>query len=251
MRPTLLLVHGFPQDATLWEGTAAALHERADVITPDLRGFGSDAREVPSVLSMDVLAEDLADLLDQRGVHRAVIGGLSMGGYVALAFAERWPQRVQALVLCNTRSTADTVEARQARLGTAETALTKGTAVIARGMMPKLLSRTTRRAQPGLAARVEAMMARQRPVAVAAAAMGMAARPDRTAVLQGLRVPVLIITGEEDDLMPLPTSQAMQEAATDARLRVIPGVGHLSNLERPDAFHRAVRDFLNELSRST
>ncbi|MBL8010608.1 MAG: alpha/beta fold hydrolase [Flavobacteriales bacterium] len=251
MRPTLLLVHGFPQDATLWDGTAAELRDRADVITPDLRGFGSDDREVPSVLSMDMLARDLADLLDQRGVHRAVIGGLSMGGYVALAFAERWPQRVQALVLCNTRSTADPDEVRQARSATAETAFTKGTALIARGMMPKLLSASTRRERPGLATRVEAMMARQRPASVAAAALGMAARPDRTAVLQGLQAPVLIITGEADELMPLPTSEAMRAAAADARLVVIPGAGHLSNMERPDAFHRAVRDFLNELSRAT
>ncbi|MCC6399598.1 MAG: alpha/beta fold hydrolase [Flavobacteriales bacterium] len=251
MRPTLVLAHGFPQDATVWEGTPAALHEHADVITPDLRGFGADDREVPNVLNMDVLARDLADLLDERGVHRAVVGGLSMGGYVALAFAERWPHRVQALVLCNTRSTADPVEARQARFDTAETALTKGTALIARGMMPKLLSAKTRREQPGLAARVDAMMARQRPHTVAAAALGMAARPDRTGVLRALEAPVLIITGDADELMPLPTSVAMRDAALDARLVVISGAGHLSNMERPDAFHRAIRDFLTELAQAT
>lgn len=250
VRRTVLLAHGFPQDASLWEGTAPALHDVTDVITPDLRGFGADHREVPNVLSMDTLAQDLADLLDERGVHRAVIGGLSMGGYVALAFAERWPQRVQALVLCNTRSTADTAEGRQARLDTAATALAKGTAVIALGMMPKLLSPAMRLERPELASRVEAMMARQRPATVAAASRGMAARPDRTGVLRTLKVPILIITGDADDLMPLPTSEAMRDAAADARLVVIPGAGHLSNLERPEEFHRAMRDLLIGLSRT-
>ena len=251
VHPTLLLIHGFPQDSTIWQGAPAALQNLADVITPDLRGFGQDDRPVPTVLSMDALAQDMADLLDERGTHRAVIGGLSMGGYVALAFAERWPERVKALVLCNTRSTADTAEGRQARLATAETAMAKGSAVIARGMMPKLFSPTTRLEHPALAGQLEAMMARQRPATVAAASLGMAARPDRTAVLRALRVPILIITGDADELMPLPTSEAMREAAVDARLVVIPGAGHLSIAERPDAFQEAMRDFLAGLSRTT
>lgn len=248
MRPTLLLAHGFPLDSALWAGTRASLQDVADVITPDLRGFGADHREVPNVLSMELLAQDLAHLLDERGVHRVVIGGSSMGGYVALAFAERWPDRVQALVLCNTRSTADTPEGRQARLATADGAVAKGTSVIARGMAPKLLAAGTRHDRPVLVAEVLAMMERQRPEAVAAASLGMAARPDRTAVLSRLKVPVLIITGDSDELMPLPTSAAMKAAAKHARLVVLPGAGHLSHLEQPEAFHRAMRDFLVGLS---
>ncbi len=152
-RHTLLLIHGFPQDHTLWTGTAEALREAADVITPDLRGFGGDERPLPEAMTMEAYAADLKQLLDERGVDQVVLGGLSMGGYVALAFLAKWPERVRGLVLCNTRATADTAEGRTARAETAATALEKGVALIARGMMPKVLSASSRAAIPGLAQR--------------------------------------------------------------------------------------------------
>lgn len=246
-RPTLLLLHGFPQDSTLWQGTAAALADVADVITPDLRGFGEDRRPLPAVLTMEAYAEDIREELDARGVERVVLGGLSMGGYVALAFAERWPERLDGLLLCNTKATADTPKGRAAREETARNAFDKGVAVIARGMVPKLLSADTRAERPELAATVEALMARQRPEAVAAAARGMALRPDRSALLPTLRVPTLICTGDRDELMPLPTSEAMHLAIPGSALAVFPRVSHLSNLEAPEAFEATVRHFITSL----
>ncbi len=249
-RPTLLLIHGFPQDHRLWAPQVQALADVADIIAPDLRGFG-DGKGVPTVMSMDDYASDLKALLDERKVERVVLCGLSMGGYVALAFLARWPERVQALILCNTRSNADTEEGRQARLETARNAFDKGVPVIARGMVPKVLSGKTQRERPELVASVEAMMAQQSPDAVAAASRGMAERVDRTPMLGSIDVPVLIITGAHDELMPLATSTAMHAAIPHSRLVVLPGAAHLSNMEAPELFNQAVRDLLQELTQGT
>jgi len=114
-RPTLLCIHGFPLDHTLWDPQVAGLRDVADVLAPDLRGFGSDRRILPEVMTMEAFATDLKALLDERGVDRAVLCGLSMGGYIAMAFLELWPERVAGLILCNTRANADTPEGRAAR----------------------------------------------------------------------------------------------------------------------------------------
>ncbi|MGV9014109.1 MAG: alpha/beta fold hydrolase [Flavobacteriales bacterium] len=245
-RPHLLLIHGFPLDHSLWQPNLEVLGSVAHVMAPDLLAFRS-AEEVPAVLTMEHLAEQLKEQLDAKGIQRTVLCGLSMGGYVALAFLERWPERVAGLILCNTRSTGDTEEAKQGREATALDALAKGSAVIARAMTPKLLSEHTRSTAPALLNTVEAMIARQRPEAIAAASRGMALRPDRTPVLRESKAPTLIITSENDALMPLPTSQAMAEASAHSTLVVLPHAGHLSNMEAAEGFNKAVTDFLRTL----
>lgn len=248
MRQALLLIHGFPLDGSFWQQQLESLSSVAEVLAPDLRGFGADRGEVPRAMSMEAYAADLRELLDARGIERAVLCGLSMGGYVAMAFAEQWPERVQGLILCNTRSTADTEEGKAAREQTASDALDKGAAVIARAMIPKVLSEVTRRERAEVAARVEAIMASQRPEAIAAASRGMALRPDRTRVLRELNRPVLIVTGSDDALMPLPTSEAMHAASPDSRLVVIEGAAHLCPVEAPERFNAEVSLFLSHLS---
>lgn len=228
----------------MWGPQVHALTDVADVIAPDLRGFGAGAL-VPEVMTMDDFATDLKALLDERKVDKAVLCGLSMGGYVALAFLARWPERVQALILCNTRSGPDTPEGRTARMDTARNAFEKGVAVIARGMVSKVLSGRTQRERPELVTNMEAMMAQQSPAAVAAASRGMAERPDRTPMLGSIRIPTLIITGAHDELMPLATSRAMHEAIPQSQLVVLPGAAHLSNVEAPELFNRTVREFLH------
>ena len=246
MRPTLLLLHGFPHDRTLWDINTVALNKAADVVTVDLLGFGTN-RTNAHVNTMEELAHDVHRTISERGLHRIVLCGLSMGGYVAMAFIERWPYLAQGLILCNTRSAADNEEAKAAREATAVDATEKGMAVIARGMLPKVLCATTRREKPEVVAQMEALMTRQDPKGVAAASRGMAQRPDRTNVLKGFNVPTLVITGAEDELMPLPTSQAMVDALPRAELVVLPAAGHLSNVEAPDAFNAAVLNYLRAL----
>ena len=243
----LLLIHGFPLDHSLWQPNLEALGRAAHVLAPDLLAF-EIAEEVPAVLTMEHLAEQLKAQLDAQGIQRTVLCGLSMGGYVALAFLERWPERLAGLILCNTRSIADTEEAKQGREATALDALAKGSAVMARAMAPKLLSEHSRTMAPELLHTVEAMIASQRPEAIAAASRGMALRPDRTLVLHATETPTLIITGEHDALMPLPTSQAMATAAPRSTLVVLPHAGHLSNMEAADGFNKAVLAFLRTLS---
>lgn len=247
MKRTLLLIHGFPLDGFFWHAQTEGLADAAQVLAPHLRGFGDDRRPLPTALTMESFADDLRALLDAQGVERAVLCGLSMGGYVAMAFAEQWPERVSGLILCNTRATADTFEGKAAREQTALDAMGKGAAVIARAMVPKVLSERTRRHHPEVAGRMEALMARQRPEAIAAAARGMALRPDRTAALRRLDLPALIITGSDDALMPLPTSEAMHEALKGSRMVVIDGAAHLTNVEAPQLFNEAVLHFLDEL----
>lgn len=245
--PHLLLIHGFPLDHSLWQPNAEALGRVAEVLAPDLLAFES-AEEVPAVLTMEHFADQLKEQLDAQGIQRTVLCGLSMGGYVALAFLERWPERVAGLILCNTRSIADTEEAKQGRENTALDALAKGSEVIARAMVTKLLSDHTHSTAPELVHTVEAMIARQRPEAIAAASRGMALRPDRTSILRASDTPTLIITSENDALMPLPTSQAMADASANSTMVVLPHAGHLSNMEAAEGFNTAVMDFLRTLS---
>ncbi len=273
----LLLIHGFPLDRTMWRPQLDGLSSIARVIAPDLRGFGAvaagdgsgggdgggggasepraedddaendesaDAAPLPETITMDDYASHLAFLLARLDVERVVLCGLSMGGYVAMAFLDRYPTAVRGLILANTRAGADNEAARAARLAAIERARTEGVGAIADGMMPKMLAETTRTKQPELVASVRAMMARQSPDAVAAALRGMIARPDRTEWLASVRVPTLVITGRADTLIPPSESEVIAQAIPGARIAVIPRVAHLSNLEDPDAFNAAVRDFL-------
>lgn len=244
MRPTLLLIHGFPLDATSWNEQVSGLADVANVIAPDLRGFGNNTRELPEAMTMEAHAQDLKDLLDEHEVEQVVLCGLSMGGYIAMAFAEQWPERVNGLILANTKATADDAEAREGREQSARNAVQKGMGVVARAMVPKLLSEVSRSAMPEVAQRVEDIIARQRPEAAAASSRGMAERSDKVEWLRNAGFPVLVITSEADELMPLPTSEAMADAATNSKLVVIPDAGHLSNVESPERFNAAVRDFL-------
>lgn len=246
MRPTLLLLHGFPLDHHLWDPNRDALSAAADLIVPDLRGFGRTTTEV-STTTMEHFAQDLFKLLDGQGVQQVIPCGLSMGGYVAMAMAELAPHRLQGLILCNTRLVADTAEARIGREATATDALAKGMTVIARAMAPKLLGKSTRQHKPHLITWVENMIGRQAPAATAAAARGMAQRTDRTPVLAGFHRPALVITGDEDELMPLPTSEHMHRALPHGSMVVLEGCGHLSNVEAPERFNTAVLEYLGSL----
>lgn len=243
--PTLLFIHGSPLDGTLWRPQVEEFKDQYTVLAPDLRGFGADKRAVPEVMTMANYAADLKELLGARGIQDVVLVGLSMGGYIAMAFVELWPAMVRGLVLANTRAGADDEAGINARMEMARNAFDKGMAVIARGMVPKLFSDRTLAQMPELAAEIEEMIARQSPAATAAAAQGMAQRPDRTHMLRGLDVPVLIITGEQDKLMPLATSEVMADAIPDATLVALTGAGHLSNVENPEAFNRYLAKFLH------
>lgn len=244
--PTLLLIHGFPHDATLWSDQLAPLGTMARVLAPDLRGFGKSDRPIEEATMEDHVA-DILQLLDKAHIDRVVLCGLSMGGYVALAFVADHPDRVAGLILSNTRAEADDDAARAKRVALAQDVMENGMAGIARDLVPKMLSECTRTDRPKLTQRVESMMARQAPGAVAAAAMAIAHRADHTMLLPNIQVPSLIITGSADELMPFEASRTMHEAIPGSELVVINGTAHLPNVEDPVAFNSAVGAFMKRL----
>ncbi|MBI4771358.1 MAG: alpha/beta fold hydrolase, partial [Chloroflexi bacterium] len=184
----LLFIHGYPLDRTMWQPQMAGLRAHARCVAPDLRGFGaSDPPEETS--SMEAFATDVVALMDTLGINRAVLCGLSMGGYVALAFAEHWPDRLAGLILANTRAGADSEAGRAARREAVGVAQAQGAGAIAEGLLPKLLAEKTRAEQPEVVAQVRGMMARQPVPGLVAALRGMAARPDRGGLLPWITCP--------------------------------------------------------------
>jgi pimeloyl-ACP methyl ester carboxylesterase len=245
----LLLLHAFPLNALMWQAQLDELPGPdggdARVLAVDLRGFGGTALG-PDRPSLDLLADDLALLLDRAGLDRAVVGGLSLGGYTALAFARRHPGRLAGLLLADTKATADSPRQRENRERIARTVLARDSVrlLIDEQLPSPLLGASTAAHRPELAERVRGLMEQAAPQSVAWMQRAMAARGDSLALLAGLDVPALVLVGDEDLITPVAEAEAMAAALPDARLTVLPGVGHLSAMEAPDAFNAAVRGLL-------
>ena len=242
---TLVLLHGFPFDRSMWRGQAEALAGEFRVVAPDLRGLGETP--VGDEVSIEGMAEDVSALLDELSLGRVVLGGLSMGGYVAFEFFRKFPERVRALVLADTRPQADTEEGRRTREESAQRALKEGMAPIVESMLPKLISTETRERGGEVLALARAMMLDTSPEGAAAALRAMAARRDQTDLLPSINVPTLIIVGSEDTVTPPADAEAMHAKIAGSRLVVVEGAGHLSNVERPSEFNRALVEFLRGL----
>ena len=245
--PALLLVHGFPLDHSLWAHQVATL-ARWRRIAPDLRGAGvSDAPDAG--YSMTAYADDLVRLLDRLHVERAVVAGLSMGGYVAFEMLRRHRARIMGLILVDTRADADTAEGRKARDSLIEVARTEGAASVADRMVPRLLGRSSQLTQPQVVHQVRAMVERT-PVAGLVGALGaMRDRPDSTPLLPTIDVPTLVVVGAEDEVTPPAASRAMAAVIPSAAMTTIPGAGHLSPLESPTAVTRVMAEFLEAVPR--
>lgn len=243
--PPLVLLHGFPHDRTLWSAVVPALGRATRVIAPDLRGLGHAPVEGP--YSMDRYADDVISILDARKVERAVIGGLSMGGYVAFALWRRHPGRVAGLVLADTRAGADAGAGRANRDRLVALARVKGTPVVAEAMLENMVGPSTRRERPAVVETMRAMMRRAPVEGVIGALEAMRDRPDSTATLATITVPTLVVCGEEDALTPPEQSRAMHEAIAGSRLALIPRAGHVPCVERPEEFAAAVTGFLETL----
>lgn len=243
-RGTLVLVHAFPLNARMWQPqmtTVAAAGWR--VLAPQLRGMDRGAGNPPAS-SMDDYAGDVIDLLDALHIENAVIGGLSMGGYVALAVFRHAARYVRALVLADTRSQADTPEGIEGRKRMLALIRDQGAAGVADEMLPKLLGATTRREHPEVVELVRGLALASSPEAIAGAVTAMMTRADSTDLLPSIHCPTLIIVGDEDTLTPPANSEQMQRAIAGSELAVVPAAGHLSNLERPEAFNAALVRFL-------
>ncbi|MGQ9523760.1 MAG: alpha/beta fold hydrolase [Armatimonadota bacterium] len=241
----VVLIHGFPFSRRMWRLQLPALQERFRVIAPDLRGHG-ESGVPPGPYSMGAMAGDVAALLDRLSIQKAVLVGLSMGGYVALAFCRRWPGRVSALVLADTKAEPDTPEGKQARDELVAAVCKVGMEAVVQRMLPRLLSPKTLQDKPEVAEEVKSMMLATQPEGAIGALQGMRDRPDSTDVLRSIECPVLCVCGEDDVLSPPSTAQAMASIARSGKAEVISSAGHLPNMENPETFNRVLLAFLSD-----
>jgi len=244
----VVLLHAFPLSSAMWMDQRNGLAEVARVVTPDLRGFGGSqlGHDDPS---LDHVADDVAAMLDRMSLSTVVLGGLSMGGYAAMAFARRHPQRLRALVLADTKATADPTPAREKRERiAARLDAESATDALVDEVLPALCGPTTLRERPLVLGRVKGLVEAAPPLAAAWAQRAMAARPDSLDTLGSLQVPALVLRGDEDELSTQADAEAMVDALADAHLEVLAGSGHLSAVEVPAEFTARVRTFLQRLS---
>jgi 3-oxoadipate enol-lactonase len=239
----LVLLHAFPLTADLWRPQLERVSRGWKFLAPDLRGFGPGASSSPTV-SMDDMAADVSAFLDGLEIDQAAIGGLSMGGYVTMALYRAAPERFTALLLANTKASADTPEGRAARDQMAGLVLREGPSAVADQMLPKLLGATSRRARPHLDPLVRRLIEGNTAAGIEAAIHAIKDRPDSMLTLERAAVPALVITGDEDAIIPVEESEAMHRVMSRSQLVVLPSAGHLSSLEVPDDFSEALGNFL-------
>jgi len=246
----LLLIHGHPFDHTMWRPQVAPVaHLGWRVVAPDLRGYGASAADEAAKsgakVAMEVFARDLLALLDHLGVAQAVIAGLSMGGQIAMEICRQAPERVRGIVLAATFPQAETAVGKQQRLTTAERLIDEGMAGYAAEMLPRMVAARTLQSAPETAEHVLRMMRETPPAGAAAALRGRAERPDYSGVLERFAPPALIVVGDEDAFTTRQDADRMHALLRDSQLLWLPGVGHMPNLEQPDAFNRALCGFLS------
>lgn len=237
----ILWIHGYPLSARLFEPQLAIANARH--IAPDLPGFG-ESDPPAGHATIETYARELLQLLDTLNIDSALVAGVSMGGYVAMTVARIAPQRVRGLILIDTREVADTQEGRKGRLRSIEIARKRGVGPIVDEMLPKMLTPATLAREDDRAIRTRAIMKSATREGVLTALQAMADRPDSTDVLRNLDVPVLIVVGSYDGVTPPPDAERMRSLVKNGTLVEIDDAAHLSNLEQPRQFNRAIESFL-------
>lgn len=242
--PPVVFLHAFPLHRAMWAPQVAALASSHRCIAPDFRGFGESSLGTDAV-TMDRLADDVAAVLDRVGLDRVTLVGLSMGGYVAFAMLRRHRDRIGALVLSDTRASADTDEARAKRDDLIALARREGSGAVAERQITGLLGKTTRERDPALVASTRAILDSAPAESIVAALVALRDRPDSSGLLAEIGVPTLLLCGAEDAITPAREMREMAAAIPGSRLEVIPDAGHLANLEAPATFNRDLRHFLD------
>jgi 3-oxoadipate enol-lactonase len=242
-RGTLVLIHAFPLNALMWEPQIGLADLGWQIIAPDLRQCG-EPNDDPPAASVDDYAADIVSLLDALHVERAVIGGLSMGGYIAFAIFRRAPRYVRAMVLSDTRAEADSAEAAENRRRALQLIHEKGAGALADEMVTKLVGETSARTRPAVVEQVRTIARMNSAAAMNGALRAMMTRPDSTSLLSAIDRPTLILVGAEDVASSPAIARHMHQQIEGSDLAVIPGAGHLASLEQPSAFNEAFARFL-------
>lgn len=240
----VIFIHGYPLDRSIWAAQISGLADAAHVISLDLPGHGG-SQPAAEPTTMEFFAARVAAFLDAKKIDRPVVlCGLSMGGYVSMAFARLYPQRLAGLIFTATRAAPDSEEARQNRTKSIETVQKEGSAPVVSGMLPKLVSPATPQQQPALVDAIKHIMQGVPPATVMADLAGLRDRSDSRPTLKELHLPVCFIHGADDQIIPPKEAEEMHAMVPGSTLEIIPAAGHLLNMEQPEQFNSIVRKFL-------
>ncbi|HVT87808.1 MAG TPA: alpha/beta hydrolase [Tepidisphaeraceae bacterium] len=242
----VVLLHGFPLDSRVWESQLEALSDRYLVIAPDLRGFGKS--RAGESFTIDSLADDVHWLLKDLGTLPCALGGLSMGGYVALAYAKKYPEYLRGLLLIDTRAEADPPAGRENRNRMIQTVRQHGPKAVADEMFPKMLCDETKQQQPQVAQMLRDIMESQTAEAIEHALEALRDRPDRVPDLPAIACPAQVMVGEHDVITTPAMAKTMDENIPNSHLVTVLRAGHMSPMEQPDQVTTAIRRFLEELT---
>jgi pimeloyl-ACP methyl ester carboxylesterase len=244
--PAVVLIHAFPANHEMWLPAGEVLCTRYRLILPDVRGHG-DSQPGNGPATMEKHAADLERICEDAGIKRAVFAGISIGGYMLFEFWRRHKDRVRALILCDTKAAADTDDARKVRLQSADDVLQRGADQFIEGTIVRLLGKTTQTTRPDLVEQVRGMMKKMSTQGIAAVQRGMAERPDSIATLKTIKVPTLILVGEEDNVTTIAEAELMRQHIAGSQLRVIPKGGHYAVFERHETAGHEIRRFLDSV----
>jgi 3-oxoadipate enol-lactonase len=242
----VVFIHGFPFNHTMWEPQMKALPNHFRAITYDIRGHG-ESEIGDGQYSIELFVDDLLALLNHLVIDRAIVCGLSMGGYIALRAYERFPERIKALVLCDTKAEADTNEAKLKRSAIAKNVKTNGPGPFADEFAVAIFAPQTFQTQPRIVESVKRMINANTPIGITGASFALGFRTDTTSVLPIINVPTLILVGEQDKLTPPAVAESMHKQIANSELHVIPYAAHMSNLENAPAFDTYLIEFLNRV----
>ena len=245
----VVFVHGFPFSHKMWltpGGQTEALASSHRVIAYDVRGHG-DSEIGDGQYTIELFVDDLVALLDHLSIVKAVIVGLSMGGYIALRLAERAPDRVRGLVLCDTKSEGDSNEAKIKRASSIKAVKANGPRLFAEGFVTSVFTPENLGAKPEAVRMIQSVIERTAPISLCGSMLALAARTDTTAALPNINVPTLIMVGEHDALTPPAASQSMKDKIPNSELHLIPNAAHLSNIENPVEFNKHLVEFLQRI----
>lgn len=245
----LILLHGYPFSKFMWKGQLDNLKSSNRIIAVDIRGFGNSTDE-KSILSIDLFSEDLIAFMDKLNIEKAIVCGLSMGGYIALNTIKRFPERFEALILCDTQCIADTAEVKDNRYSTIEQINNEGTDKFNEKFIKNVFYPASLKNKRDVVESLRNTVLANSKEIITAGLIALAERSETCSSLVDIGVPTLIICGREDEVTPLTQSEFMHEHINGSLLKVIDDAGHVSNLEHPKEFNNHLEDFLNTLNKA-